>query len=96
LKNARLSMVLVTALFCAHAAPTQEAGDPKEAPARDAGSLPHFESAVLSGNQTKQSAYRRVSTAKDPEALASTKDGKPVRRPSELPRRRAADKAKGG
>jgi hypothetical protein len=95
MKNARASIALVAALLCAHAAPTQEARDPKEAPARDAGSLPHFESAVLSGNQTKQSAYRRVSTAKDPEALASAKDGKPVGRASELPRRRAADKTKG-
>jgi hypothetical protein len=96
MKSARVSIALVTALVCGHAAAAQDAADSKQAPARNAGGLPHFESAVLSGNQTKSSAYRRVSTAKDPEALASAKDGKPAARPSELPRGRAADKAKGG
>jgi hypothetical protein len=96
MKSARVSIALVTALFCAQAAGAQDARDSKEAPVRNAGGLPQFESAVLSGNQTKASAYRRVSTAKDPEAPASAKDGKPAARPSELPRGRAADKAKGG
>jgi hypothetical protein len=96
MKSARASIALVTALFCAQAAAAQDARDSKEAPVRSAGGLPHFESAVLSGNQTKSSAYRRVSAAKDPEALASAKDGKPGGRPGELPGRKAADKAKGG
>jgi hypothetical protein len=96
MKGARVWIALVTALVCAHAAAGLDAGDSKEAPARNAGGLPHFESAVLSGNQTKSSAYRRVSTAKDPEAPASARDGKPQARPSELPRRKAPDKAKGG
>lgn len=96
MKNARVSIALVTALFCANAAAAQDARDSKEVPASKAPSLPHFESAVLSGNQTKSSAYRRVSTEKDPEAPASAKDGRRGARPSELPRRRAADKAKGG
>jgi hypothetical protein len=96
MKSARFSIAVVTALLCAHAAGAPDARDSKEAPARNAAGLPHFESAVLSGNQTKSSAYRRVSTAKDPEALASAKDGKAGERPGELPRRKAADKAKGG
>lgn len=87
MNSARVSIALVAALFCAQATAGQDASHSKEAPARNARGLPHFESAVLSGNQTKPSAYRRVSTGKDPDALASAKDGKSDRRPSELPRR---------
>lgn len=87
MKIARVSIALVAALFCAHAAAAQDAGISKEVPARNARGLPHFESAVLSGNQTKSSAYRRVSSGKDPAAPASAKNGKPGPGQSELPRR---------
>ena len=91
MRLARFSIALAAALFCAHAAGGQDAPDPKEAPARGARGLPQFESNVLSGNQTKPSAYRRVSNAKDPEAPAASKDAKP-RKPEDAPKK----KLKGG
>lgn len=88
MKLARAWIALAAALSCAPAAGAQD--PPKEAPARGARGLPQFESAVLSGSQTKPSAYRRVNNAKDPEAPAA-KDAK-----REAPKPRDTGKRKGG
>lgn len=90
MKLARVWIALAAALFCAHVAGAQGPPGSKEAPARDARGLPQFESAVLSGNQTKPSAYRRVNNAKDPEAAAA-KDAK-----REAPKQRETGKRQGG
>ncbi|HUR60091.1 MAG TPA: hypothetical protein VM029_20375 [Opitutaceae bacterium] len=95
MKNARIAVALVAALANMHALAGQESNEPKS-PARPAAGLTHFESAVLSGNQTKQSAYRRVSSAKDPERPVASKDGNRASKPNEPSPRKGATQAKSG
>jgi hypothetical protein len=73
MKGATLSIAVLALILCSPAATAQDVKDSKEPAAKKSRGLAHFESTLLSGNQTKDSAYREIRAAKDPEGLARAK-----------------------